>query len=382
MGARGGFGGLGAGGRGHGTTDAPQTTAFLARTSGLNGTETAAYKALINGLVSDGIFSLLDALYIFATNTTATANLNLCGTNSTITSTAAPSFAADIGYTGNGTTQFLNTNFNPATQGVNVTANSNSMGVYLTNSRAANGSQTDMGCENAAGTIFSYLNALSDSTGINGEMNAFNFPPSFSTAATPAGFSVLTRTATTLSAYKNNSATALSPSPEADAALALPSANYYLLAFNNAGVANSFAPDTMTSAFCGAGLTGAQFLLLSNRINAYMTALGINVYTPAPPPQIQLSAATALSTATIGTVIGALSVSNGSGSYTFTLTSNPGGLFSISGSNLQVAAALSVGSDPITVHADNGAGGVLNMSFVITVLSGAPASDAILLLLA
>jgi hypothetical protein len=258
--------------------DAAQTTAFLARTSGLNGTETAAYRALINGMVSDGTFTLMDFLYIFATNTTTTANLNLCSTAFFITTTAAPSFVSDVGYTGNGTTQFLNTNFNPATSGVQVSSNSNSLGVYITNSRAASGSQTDMGCQNAAGTIFTYINALSDSTGINAELNSFTFPASFATAATPAGFSALTRNATTLSAYKNNSSTALSPSPESDTALGLPSNPYYLLAFNANGTVSSPAPDTMTSAFAGAGLTGAQFLLVSNRINSFMTALGINVF--------------------------------------------------------------------------------------------------------
>jgi hypothetical protein len=58
--------------------NAPQTTAFLARTSGLSGTETLAYKALINGLVADGVWSLLDALWIFATNTTLTASITSC----------------------------------------------------------------------------------------------------------------------------------------------------------------------------------------------------------------------------------------------------------------------------------------------------------------
>lgn len=82
---------------------------------------------------------------------------------------------------------------------------------------------------------------------------------------------------------------------------------------------------------------------------------------------IQLSNVTIPGTATIGTTIGALSVLNGSGSYTYTLTSNPGGLFAISGANLNVAASLSPGSFPITVHADNGAGSVLDMTFLITV---------------
>jgi len=48
-----------------GGADAAATTAFLARTSGLSGTETAAYMALINGMVTDGTWALMDArLYI------------------------------------------------------------------------------------------------------------------------------------------------------------------------------------------------------------------------------------------------------------------------------------------------------------------------------
>jgi hypothetical protein len=72
-------------------------------------------------------------------------------------------------------------------------------------------------------------------------------------------------------------------------------------------------------------------------------------------------------TASIGATIGTLSVAGGSGTYTFTLTSNPGTLFSISGTSLNVAAVLSAGSDAITVHADNGAGSVLNRALIITV---------------
>lgn len=86
---------------------------------------------------------------------------------------------------------------------------------------------------------------------------------------------------------------------------------------------------------------------------------------------IQLSASTVLDNATVGTTIGTLSVLNGSGSYTFTFTSNPGSLFSISGSSLKVAGSLTAGSDAITVHADNGAGSVLDAPFLITVISSA-----------
>jgi hypothetical protein len=58
-----------------------------------------------------------------------------------------------------------------------------------------------------------------------------------------------------------------------------------------------------------------------------------------------------------GTVIGTLSVLNGiAGTYTFTFTSNPGVLFQIVGTSLQVASAtIAAGSYPVIIHAVNGA---------------------------
>src|SRR5882672_3340849 len=126
--------------------DAPQTTAFLARTSGLSGTETAAYKVLINGLVADGVFSLLDALYILATNTTTTANLNLISTSFGLTQTGSVTFSADHGYNGDGSTGFLSTGFTPNVGGTQLTQNSASLGVYvLTNRTTASVNMTDIG---------------------------------------------------------------------------------------------------------------------------------------------------------------------------------------------------------------------------------------------
>ena len=67
-------------------------TTFLARTSGLSGTETTAYTTMICGMITDGTWSLFDGLYVFATNTKTTAKLNLVSTSYGLTRTApAPS---------------------------------------------------------------------------------------------------------------------------------------------------------------------------------------------------------------------------------------------------------------------------------------------------
>src|ERR1700676_927047 len=85
-------------------------TAFLARTSGLSGTETTAYTTMICGMITDGVGCSawrgsggnLDALYIFATKDTTTAELNLCSTSFSITPRASNTFTADTGWAGDG----------------------------------------------------------------------------------------------------------------------------------------------------------------------------------------------------------------------------------------------------------------------------------------
>jgi hypothetical protein len=282
----------GGGGGGRTCTDDTASTNFLARTSGLSNTEADVYCNMIKGLETDGIItgnlsgaagcgSVLQGLYFTVTNTTTTANLNICGTSFTLTSTAAPTFTADGGYAGNGTSTFLNTNFNPSTNGVAVTQNSNSIGVYLGNSRAANGAATDMGCDNAAGTVYTYLNAYNDTIPeISVDLNGFTFPSFTIPSNTPAGFTTITRTSTTISAYKNNSSTALASSPISDTALALPSCAYTLLGFNSVsgGAVNDFAADTLYAAYYGAGMTGARHVLLANRINTALAIFGKNQF--------------------------------------------------------------------------------------------------------
>jgi hypothetical protein len=69
----------------------------------------------------------------------------------------------------------------------------------------------------------------------------------------------------------------------------------------------------------------------------------------------------------VGKLVGTLSVQNGWGTYTFTLTSNPGGKYQIVGNQLQVAAPLTAGTDTITIQANNGAGDILNLTTTVTV---------------
>lgn len=85
-------------------------------------------------------------------------------------------------------------------------------------------------------------------------------------------------------------------------------------------------------------------------------------------PTLVLSGSTITDAAVAGDIIGTLGVLGGVGTYTFTFNSNPGTLFKIVGNLLEANGALVVGVDPISVHADNGAGSTANQVFAINVI--------------
>src|SRR3990167_3364982 len=102
---------------------------------------------LVEGLKQDGNWRLLDRLWIFAQPLQELSRVSLVNPTSTqITEVNAPTWTANQGYTGNGVNMYLNTNFNPSTQGVNYVLNSGSLGAYnRTNvgENAASAGQTD-----------------------------------------------------------------------------------------------------------------------------------------------------------------------------------------------------------------------------------------------
>lgn len=250
-------------------SDAAQTTAFLSRTSGLSGTETAAYKALINGLVADATFSLLDALYILATNTAASAALNLISTSFPLTLIGTPTFTADVGYTGNGANSGLDTGLITAS---NYSQNSASLGIAIQTNDTSSVGMLEIG---GTGSSNFFLGPNFSLTSIYAANEAgFNQPA----ATTSKGLTAVSRTASgSVSLYKDGSSTAVNTA--ATSSNGVISASVVLCGRNNgSGGLNNASSRQISAAWVGGGLTGAQFASISSRINAYLTALSVPVY--------------------------------------------------------------------------------------------------------
>ena len=125
-------------------THSPQALAYLARTvGGDEGGNGANIATLIDGLVSDGVWAKLDALYVLAQQNETDAKLNLIGTSYPLTQTggllAKPgprtgsvAFTAYVGFRGFGAAgSYFDTGFNPSSaSGPKYTQNSASFGAW------------------------------------------------------------------------------------------------------------------------------------------------------------------------------------------------------------------------------------------------------------
>ena len=80
---------------------------------------------LLKSMKADGVWAKLDVFYVFAQDGgSAFATLNWKNPNVNQAALVnAPTFVSNGGFTGNGTSSYIDTNFNPATQGVQYTQN-------------------------------------------------------------------------------------------------------------------------------------------------------------------------------------------------------------------------------------------------------------------
>jgi hypothetical protein len=91
-------------------------TAFRAMTTQPSSGLKSLYNTCITSLINAGIWAKLDALYLMNVETAQAARLNLKNPGTyDLTATSSPTFTAKVGYKGDGSTAYLDTNFNPIT---------------------------------------------------------------------------------------------------------------------------------------------------------------------------------------------------------------------------------------------------------------------------
>lgn len=252
-----------------GSYDAAASTLFAAMSSQPDTTRKGHINTAIVALKAAGIWALLDECWFMAAHDSQ-AGLLGWKRNKDLVAVNAPTFTADRGYAGNGTTSYLNTQFIPSTHGVNYIRNDASAGVYSRTDSAVN--VCDFGGDKNSSNAFDFRVRYDAS---NGEVrvNSTTGPVGFSNANS-LGLFVGRRTASNaIQAYKNGSSVATSTT----ASTVVLDIAFYIGGMNRAGVLTIPSSRQYAFAFVGASMSAGQQLDLFTAVEAYMDAIGAGV---------------------------------------------------------------------------------------------------------
>jgi hypothetical protein len=246
------------------------TTAWIARVVAEGGSVTTAEAIAVNTLTNSIPIEEFDRLWVHGLQNQIAARTSIANaaTADLITNVNSTTFTAGQGFTGNGTTMYLNTNYNPAVDGVKYTQNSASFGVY---SRTNNSSLAE--------SIGVYSLALGSISSIypNDTGKAYcyvqNFPASDNIIVSDSLglYSAVRTSALSNSLYKNG----VLAGGTTQASLGIPSFDFYICARNNNGAASGFDTRQIAISFAGSGsINQATFY---TAVQNLATTLGFNV---------------------------------------------------------------------------------------------------------
>lgn len=222
---------------------------------------------LIAGLMQDNVWGKLDRLWLMAAENATAGLVDIVGSN-LATAVNSPSFTADRGFLGNGTSSYINSGYNFATNGVNYTLNSASLGFWSTDN-FTNPNTALLGGND--GTNFARIH-IGNNWFFESNQTAFTVIGNPNPGAELLASSRTTSTLVTL--YHNST----SLGTDAHATSAVPNVTAYILALYDGGVSgpNYYnSTNRCSAAFFGGGLTSTDMSNIYSRLRTYMTAVGI-----------------------------------------------------------------------------------------------------------
>jgi hypothetical protein len=219
---------------------------------------TSPLAALIAGLTADGIFAKLDRLWIFAQATEALALVDLVA-SATATAVNSPTFTANQGYTGNGTSSYVETNYNPGDGGTYK---------YLQND--AHFSDWDLTSSTADNTMCgNSANSASFQWFSSALYPRLNDIGGANSPGTAVGHNLVTRSVSNLRTFYQSGA---SVGTDAAVTHAIQNRTFRVL---GATEANVFSTHQLAAFSAGGGLTATEAANFYTRLRTYMTAVGV-----------------------------------------------------------------------------------------------------------
>jgi len=229
-----------------------------------------AVNTFIKTSKASGNWQLLDRFWLFGQDIQANVVYSIVNPTATaITEVNSPTWAANQGFTFNGSSMYLRTAFIPSSSGVNYTLNSASHGLYCTvNTAGVFG--WDMGVMDGVDASVISMRDASDQA--YGKVNNLSANLITVTGRTDSrGLWSYNRTASNaLTMYRNGA----SIGTDTDVSTARPTKEYYIGAFNNNGAAGSYSNKKIAIAYTGSGAISTS---IYTEVQALATAIGFNV---------------------------------------------------------------------------------------------------------
>jgi hypothetical protein len=235
---------------------------------------TTARRALINDLISSlkkaAVWAKLDAFYVLAAADTQAAQRNWVQDANNLTLVNAPTFTADRGYAGNGTTSYLDTSFNPSTAGGKLVLDNHHVGAW---SRTDSVHASALIGAASAGPANHLRIAPRTSAGNDGNYGLSAALTTVAAAGWPdsSGHYVARRSASNAVALWRNGA---SFATGTTASTGLSNANIFVGAVSVGGTPAVLSTRQIAAAHFGAGLTDTDIAALYAALRTYMTAVG------------------------------------------------------------------------------------------------------------
>lgn len=247
--------------------------AYIARLSGTySQAELDAIDAFFVQLKADGIYSKFDAIWMLAMDVEADGLLNMIGTSFTATNNGA-TFAARQGFTGDGSTAYLDSTYTPSTD-VNTYASSagqNSFAISLYIRSKPTQSDNDFGGRAASGQ-----NANSIRMGTSSALTTINDTTVTAgiTTSSVTEHHIVSRTASNLLTLYTDGA---SEGTRSDGSNGLPTVSQYMLAGRTGASATAPSDGQYALFSVSEGLDSTEAANFTTAVIDLLTAFGANV---------------------------------------------------------------------------------------------------------
>jgi len=226
-----------------------------------------------NGLAITNLSDAFDVIYLLAGETSESSLRNLVKNANHSTAINSPIFTQFEGFTGNASDMYINTNYTPSTEAVNLTLNSGAFGVYSRKEVALgtksvfggdSGSLISIGLQSkVSATIMRYV--------VNGGRLNNSAGNSTVTETVNTGMHIVSRVASTSVNYYRNK---VKYSMFTSTSVGLYNAKLFILASSLATTPLAFTDEQVSFVFVSKGLTQSQIDTVTNAIETYMDANG------------------------------------------------------------------------------------------------------------